>query len=363
MSDLKSLPCTLMRGGTSKGPYILKSDLPENIEIRDSILLAAMGSPDNRQIDGIGGATTLTSKVAIVGPSHVEGRDVNYYFAQVEIEEARVDTNPSCGNMLAGVGPFAIEQGLIPVGGDETIVQIFDINTETKIDAVIQTPDGKVRYDGDSKISGVPGTAAPVRLRFRDAGGSKTSGILPTGNPIDVINGVETTCIDVAMPMVLMRAEDVGITGYESKAELDSNNDLFGIMEPIRLQAGKIMGLGDVSKKVIPKIGLLAPPKQGGSITSRYFVPTATHAAHAVTGGICVATAAVMRGTVAEGLSQVARCGDEDVIIEHPSGKLEIELSVEGSGPGLTFIYGGVIRTTRKLFSGNLFVPERVWPG
>jgi len=351
-----------MRGGTSKGPYFLKSNLPEDMETRDRVLLAAMGSPDNRQIDGIGGATTLTSKVAIVGPSNLEDRDINYYFAQVEIEEARVDTNPSCGNMLAGVGPFAIEQGLVPAGGDETIVRIFDVNTETKIDAVIQTPGGKVRYEGDAEISGVPGRAAPVRLRFRDAGGSKTSGILPTGNPIDVINGVETTCIDVAMPMVLMRAEDVGITGYESKEILDADTGLFERIEAIRLEAGKIMGLGDVSQKVVPKIGLLAAPKHGGSISSRYFVPTATHAAHAVTGGICVATAAVMRGTVGDGLSRVDRSGDEDVIIEHPSGKLEIELSVDGSGPDLTFIYGGVIRTTRKLFSGDLFIPARIWP-
>lgn len=361
MSDQRAIPCTLMRGGTSRGPYFLRADLPTDTALRDRVLLAAMGSPDHRQIDGIGGATTLTSKVAIVSPSEQPGADVDYLFAQVSVDKALVDTNPSCGNMLAGVGPFAIEQGLVPAQEGETLVRIYNVNTRSLIEAVILTPGGEVAYDGDTAIDGVPGTAAPIRLRFRDIAGSKTGKLLPTGRPIDVIDGVEVTCMDVAMPMVIMRAGDLGKTGYETKAELDADKALFARMEPIRRKAGLLMGLGDVADKVIPKIGLIAPPRSGGAITSRYFVPHDCHAAHAVTGGICIATCAVMRGTVADGISVVRRTSPDVIVIEHPMGRMEIELSVDGFDADMRFDYGGTIRTARKLFAGHVFVPARIF--
>lgn len=363
MDRQTAIPAVLMRGGTSKGPYFLASDLPADIKTRDAVLLAAMGSPDVRQIDGIGGADTLTSKVAIVSPSDVDGCDVDYLFAQVVVDKAKVDTAPSCGNILAGIGPFAIESGLVPVRGDETKVRIYNVNTQSTIDAVVQTPGGAVEYDGDAAIDGVPGTAAPISLRFLDVAGSKTSALLPTGKPIEQIDGIDVTCIDVAMPMVIMRAADMGKTGYESKAELDADAAMFERFRSIRLEAGRRMGLGDVSDMVIPKVGLVAPPRAGGGIASRYFVPHNLHAAHAVTGGLCVATLAVMQGTVADGISVVSRDLVQTVRIEHPSGFLDIELSVDGFGPGLTFNYGAVLRTARRLFDGAVMVPRSVWDG
>jgi len=350
----------LMRGGTSKGPYFLGSDLPADRESRDRVLLAAMGSPDARQIDGIGGATTLTSKVAIVSPSALPGVDIGYQFAQVSVDQAMVDTTPTCGNMLAGVGPFAIERGLVGAGDGATTVHIHDINTNARIAAIIQTPGGTVAYDGTTEIDGVPGAAAPVQLRFENIQGAKTGKTLPTGQPLDVIDGVQVTCIDVAMPMVIMRAADLGKSGYESKAELDADSALLQRLESIRLEAGRRMGMGDVSGSVIPKLGLIAPPARGGSITSRYFVPHQCHAAHAVSGGICVASCALMQGTVADGLGEVRRSGTELLTIEHPSGRLDIELGVQGFGPDLVVDYGGVIRTTRKLFDGSVFIPAEI---
>ncbi|MGD2137007.1 MAG: 4-oxalomesaconate tautomerase [Gammaproteobacteria bacterium] len=351
------IPCMLMRGGTSKGPYFLATDLPADREIRDRMLLAAMGSPDARQIDGLGGATTLTSKVAIVSTSTLPDADIGYQFAQVSIDQAIVDTTPTCGNMLAGVGPFAIERGLVAAADGETTVHIHDVNTGARIVAVIQTPGGKPGYEGATEIDGVPGAAAPVRLRFQNIQGAKTGKTLPTGRPVDSIDGVEVTCIDVAMPMVIMRAADLGKTGYESKAELDADGALLRRLEAIRLEAACRMGMGDVSGSVIPKLGLVAPPARGGSITSRYFVPHQCHAAHAVSGGICVATCALMRGTVADGIGEVRRSGVELLRIEHPSGRLEIELGVQGYGPDLVVDYGGVIRTARKIMDGAVFLP------
>ncbi|MEK9677224.1 MAG: 4-oxalomesaconate tautomerase [Rhodospirillaceae bacterium] len=363
MAKQTPIPCVLMRGGTSKGPYFDLADLPEDEETRNNVLLAAMGSPDVRQIDGIGGADSLTSKVAMVSKSERDGIDIDYLFAQVSIEKAFVDTNPSCGNMLSGIAPYALEKGWVPIEGETSEVTIYNVNTDSVIEAVIQTPEGAVNYDGDAAIDGVPGTAAPILLKFMAVAGSKTGKLLPTGHPKEEIDGIEMTCMDVAMPMVLMRAADLGITGHETRDELDANTALFERMEPIRREAGRRMGLGDVSELVIPKIGLLSEPVDDGSITSRYFVPTSCHAAHAVTGGLCVATCAVMEGTVADGLSRVNRTAEETIVIEHPSGQLNIELCVDGHGPDLTFVYGGVLRTARWLFEGNVFVPSDVWAG
>jgi 2-methylaconitate cis-trans-isomerase PrpF len=320
-----------------------------------------MGSPDVRQIDGIGGADTLTSKVAMVGPSSLPGCDVDYLFAQVSVDQPIVDTAPSCGNMLAGAGPFAIEAGMVPAQDGETTVTIYNVNTDSRIEAVIQTPEGVVQYDGNCSIHGVPGTGAPILLKFLDVAGSKTGSLLPTGHPKEEIDGIAVTCMDVAMPMVIMKAADLGKTGYESKAELDADADMLNRLSHIRLEAGRRMGLGGVTDKVIPKVGLIASPRAGGSITSRYFVPHNCHAAHAVTGGICIATCAVMEGTVADGLSDVRKTSAERIIIEHPSGTLEVALSVEGFGSDLSFVYGGVVRTARRLFEGHVLVPASVW--
>ena len=357
-ADLTSIPCTLMRGGTSKGPFFLASDLPTERQQLAEILLAVMGSPDLRQIDGIGGADTLTSKVAIVGPSTRDDADVEYLFAQVAIDKAVVDFAPSCGNMLAAVGPFAIEQGLVDAQTHETTVRIHNVNTDALIDALIKTSaDGDVIYTGDTSIDGVPGTASPIICRYKNIAGSKTAGLLPTGKPREQINGVDVTLIDVSVPMMIVRAADVGLIGTESKAEIDANSGLFDKIESMRLQAGLRMGLGDVAQSVVPKVALLSKPTKGGSVTSRYLVPDRCHAAHAVTGGMCVASCCQLKGSVAEGLVDIAYQDHEDIVVEHPSGILNIEISVSGHDQDMQVGYAGVVRTARKLFRGEVFIP------
>jgi 2-methylaconitate cis-trans-isomerase PrpF len=356
MQDLISIPCLLMRGGTSKGPYFKATDLPSDIAERDRILLAVMGSPDLRQIDGLGGADTLTSKVAIVSKSTREGVDVDYLFAQVDIARPIVDTSPSCGNMLSGVGPFAIETGMVAAQDGTTMVVIYDVNTDSRIEAVVQTPGGKVRYTGDAAIDGVPGTAAPIILNFMDAVGSKTGVMLPTGHAKEVINGIEVSCLDVCMPMVMMRATDLGLTGYEGRAEIDPNKELFTRIEAIRMEAGRRMGFGDVSDKVIPKVGLLSPPRNGGTITSRYLTPHKLHAAHAVTGAVCVSTACLLEGSIAYDIAVRPDGNPRTIWIEHPSGQADVRMQTEGSGPTLQVIRAGVLRTARPIMHGNVFV-------
>lgn len=357
MARQHAIPCILMRGGTSKGPYFRGADLPSDVAGRDRVLLAAMGSPDIRQIDGIGGADTLTSKVAIVSPSDREGVDVDYLFAQVSLDQPVVDTSPSCGNILAGVGPFAIERGMVPVTGDQTRVVIFNVNTNSLIEALIKTDGAAVDYDGDTAIAGVPGTAAAVRLNFMEIVGSKTGKLLPTGSQREDIDGIEVTLIDVAVPMMIFRAADMGKTGHETPAELDADRDFFARMETMRQEAGRRMGLGDVTGKVIPKVAMLAAPKDGGHIAARYFVPHKAHAAFAVTGALCVSTVTAMEGTVSDGLANRPEGEDREILIEHPSGLIDVALRTSGSGADMDVVSGGVIRTARKLFTGEVFVP------
>ena len=355
------IPCVMMRGGTSSGPFFLASDLPADTALRDEVLIAAMGSPHEYQVDGIGGATPFTSKVAIISKSERPGIDVDYLFAQVLVNERYVDTKPNCGNMLGAVGPYAIEQGLIAATGPETTVRIFNVNTGAKVDAIVQTPGGQVTYAGTTAIDGVPGTAAPVRLNFKSAIGSITGKLLPTGNAIDVIDGIEVSCVDVAMPMVLMPAEQLGKTGHEGANELDADKAFMARMEAIRLKAGLLMGLGDVSKSVVPKIGLLAKPAKGGTISSRYFVPYACHKAHAVTGAVCVASACATPGTIAARLSGVSDVAPQGVVvIEHPSGSIEIDLNVDLGSAEPVIHRAALIRTARRLFEGNVCIPEHV---
>ena len=361
MSDLAAIPTIFMRGGTSRGPYFKADDLPADVATRDRVLLAAMGSPDVRQIDGLGGADTLTSKVAIVSKSNRPGVDVDYLFAQVDVGKPIVDTAPSCGNMLAGVAPFAIETGMFPAQDGETRVMIYNVNTESRIEAIVQTPGRKVRYTGDARIDGVPGTAAPIVLNFMDVVGSVAGKLLPTGNLRDVIDGIEVTCIDVAMPMIMMRATDLGLTGIENRAEFTANKALFARIEPIRRKAGEMMGFGDVTDKVIPKVGLLSPPRDGGTITSRYLTPHALHAAHAVTGAVCVATACALEGTIAHELAKPDDVNPRTIWIEHPSGQVDVLLKTIGKGADMDVV-AGTLRTARPIMKGDVFVPASLWP-
>ncbi|MBI3044595.1 MAG: 4-oxalomesaconate tautomerase [Betaproteobacteria bacterium] len=357
------IPCVIMRGGTSRGPFFLASDLPSDNPTRDKVLLAAMGSPHDYQVDGIGGANPLTSKVAMISRSKQPGADVDYLFAQVIINEAIVDTKPNCGNMLVAVGPFAIEAGLVQARHPETVVRIYNVNTKALVESIVQTPNGKVAYEGNAAIDGVPGTAAPVKINFKSAVGAVTGKLLPTGKPLDVIDGVEVSFVDVAMPMILMRAEAFGKTGQESAAELDADRELYKRMEAIRIRAGVLAGMGDVSKLVVPKIGLLAKPAKGGTISSRYFVPYSCHKAHAVTGTVCVASALVIPGTVAANLVKLPPAPQGIVEIEHPSGKIAIDLDADFSAGRQEIRRAALIRTARRVFEGHICVPEQVWAG
>jgi len=357
------IPCVIMRGGTSRGPFFHASDLPADVPTRDAVLLAVMGSPHEIQVDGIGGAHSVTSKVAIISKSKRPGADVDYLFAQVFINEKRVDTKPNCGNMLVAVGPFAIETGLVPAKHGETTVRIFNVNTQSLVDSIVQTPGGTVTYSGDAAIDGVPGTAAPVKLNFKSAIGSVTQKLLPTGRPLDVIDGVEVSCVDVAMPVILMRAEAFGKTGHETAAELDADKELFKRMESIRRKAGVLMGMGDVSKLVVPKIALLSKPRKGGAITSRFFVPDACHKAHPVTGTVCIASACAMPGTVASQTAPLSPSPQGMIRIEHPSGMIIIDLDVDLDGGRQELRRAALVRTARRVFEGQVCVPEQVWTG
>ena len=357
------IPCVMMRGGTSRGPFFLASDLPADVPTRDAVLLAVMGSPHEIQVDGIGGAHSVTSKVAMISKSKHPEAEVDYLFAQVFINEKIVDTKPNCGNMLVAVGPFAIEAGLVPAGNSETTVRIFNVNTQSLVEAIVQTPGGQVNYEGNATIDGVPGTAAPVGINFKSAIGSVTKKLLPTGKPLDVIDGVEVSCVDVAMPVILMRAEAFGKTGHEAAADLDADKELFYRMEAIRRKAGVLMGMGDVSKLVVPKIALLSKPRRGGIITSRFFVPDACHKAHPVTGTVCIASACAILGTVAAQIAPLPPAPQGMTRIEHPSGMIIIDLDVDFAGGKQELRRAALIRTARRVFDGHVHVPEHVWSG
>ncbi|NNC80556.1 MAG: 4-oxalomesaconate tautomerase [Acidimicrobiales bacterium] len=358
----RSIPCVLIRAGTSKGPFFHKADLPTDKAMLDAVLLSVMGSPDVRQIDGIGGATTVTSKVAIVSSSEHPDADIDYLFAQVDIERQLVDWEPTCGNMLSGVGPFAIEQGLFAATPGTTSLTVRNVNTESFIDVVVQTPGGEVTYEGSCSIHGVPGTSAPIELHFREITGSQTGALFPTGSRIDLLDGIEATCIDVAMPLVLVRAVDLGLSGYESTTELDNNNSVLARIHDIRLVAGKAMGLDDVSDKVIPKFAVVAPSTNGGHFASRYFTPSQCHPAYAVSGSIAAASAAIIDGTIAhEATNHDARMPDV-VEIEHPSGSIVVGLQSETDGTEVRILSGGAVRTARTLLKGSVYVPSSTWP-
>ncbi len=344
------IPCLWMRGGTSKGAYFLASDLPTDTVERDDLLLRVMGSPDARQIDGIGGADPLTSKVAVLGPSTRADADVDFLFLQVFVDQALVSGAQGCGNILAGVAPAAIERGLVVAQDGETPVRIHMLNTGEVAATRIRTPRGRVRYDGAAAIDGVPGSHAPVPLMFQNIAGSMCGALLPSGRAVDVIDGVASTLVDNGMPCVIMDAADFGLTGQESRDELDADTGLKARLESIRLQAGPMMNLGDVRAKSVPKMTLVSAPRNGGAIGTRSFIPHRCHASVGVFAAISVASACLMPGSPAAALAQVP--GDGRFLIEHPSGAAEVLIETDASG---AVVGAGTLRTARKLFDGRVF--------
>ena len=340
-----------MRGGTSKGLYFLADDLPADVAERDDLLLRVMGSPDPRQIDGAGGAHPLTSKVAVVSRSEHPGIDVDYLFLQVMVDQPIVTDKQNCGNILAGIGPFAVERGLVAATGDVALVRIRMVNTNGIVTATIQTPGGRPRYDGSTAIDGVPGTAAAVVLDFEDSGAGAS--VFPTGNVTDVFGGIPVTCVDNGMPVVVVAASSFGKTGYESIAELEGDTELNKRVQELRLEAGKAMGLGDVSGTTVPKISLVAPPANGGTISTRTFIPVRVHQSIGVLGGVSVGTAIVIPGAIGHDLASLD--GGPRLSVEHPSGALQVEVELDTAVTPPKVIRSGVVRTARKLFDGTVF--------
>ena len=355
----RTIPCVLMRAGTSRGPFFLRDWLPADERERDEALIGAIGASDLLQVDGVGGGSTLTSKVAIVSKSAEPGCDVDYLFAQVGVGQKSVDTRPNCGNMLSGVAPFAIEQGLVAAQDGETTVRVFNVNTRSRIDVTVLTPGRRVVYAGSTGIDGVAGTAAPIRLNFLDAWGAVTGSLFPTGNRIDRIDGLDVTCIDAAMPLVIVRAADLGLSGRESPADLDADRALLARLEAVRCAAGAAMGLGDVSASVVPKPVIASPGDGHYSITSRYFTPRRCHASHAVTGAIGVATAYALPGTVASSGAPIE--GVRTVTVLHPQGRIDVEVAIEGHGESAAIQGAALVRTARKILQGDLHLPDYVF--
>ncbi|MBO9697489.1 MAG: 4-oxalomesaconate tautomerase [Sphingopyxis sp.] len=344
--------CMWMRGGTSKGGYFLSDDLPRDTAARDALLLRIMGSPDPVQIDGMGGADPLTSKVAVVTRSTRAGVDVDYLFLQVFVDQAIVSDAQNCGNILAGVGPFAIERGLVAATGDETRVTIFMENTGQVAVATVATPGGQVTYDGAARIDGVPGTHAPVPIEFRDTAGSSCGALLPTGLAVEAVEGVAVTLIDNGMPCVVMKAADVGITGYEDRESLDANAGLKARIEAIRLAVGERMNLGDVRGKSVPKMMLVAPPRGGGAVTVRSFIPHRAHATIGVLGAVSVATACLIEGSPAAEVAKVSPGRRKTLSVEHPTGEMSCILELDDDGAVQS---AALLRTARKLMDGVVF--------
>ncbi|MDT0265934.1 4-oxalomesaconate tautomerase [Streptomyces sp. DSM 44915] len=364
-----AVPCWFMRGGTSRGPFFRAADLPADRAARDAVLRAALGSPDPRQIDGLGGAHPLTSKAGIVGPG-TEGVDLEFVFAQLQPESERVDTTPNCGNMLAAVVPFAIEAGLLTPRGETTTARVRTRDTGLTADITVRTPlgpDGRhVAYAGETRIDGVPGTAAPVSIAFLDTAGSVCAGLLPTGRvrdlaPAGSAGTVEVTCVDNGQPLVLVRAADLGVSGYETAAELTADTELRARVEELRLACGALMGLGDVTERNYPKMTLIAPPARGGTLSTRSFIPHVCHTSIGVLAAVTAATACVLEGTVAHELAGGSRdrTGTTTVSVEHPSGEFSVELGLGAGEPRVT--RSALVRTARLIMAGDVLVPRHLW--
>jgi len=354
------IPCLLMRGGTSKGPFFNAADLPADTATRDRVLLAVMGSPDKRQIDGIGGAHPLTSKVGIVRRGSKPGVDLDFLFAQLQPDNDTVDTTPNCGNMLAAVVPFALETGMVAPHGDTTTLRVLTLNTDMQCDITVRTPNGRVEYEGEARIDGAPGTSAPITINFLDTAGSVCSGLLPTGKVRDVIGGIEVTCIDNGMPLVIFKASDVGRSGYESVAEMNADTELKTRIEKLRIAGGHAMGLGDVTSKNYPKMTLIAAPKSGGSISTRSFIPHVCHDAIGVLAAVTVGTACVVEGSVTQGIAVLPKGNPKKVSAEHPTGEFSVELELDPANPQ-NVTRAALLRTARLLMRGEAMVPASVW--
>ena len=351
----KAIPFLLMRGGSSRGPFFNRADLPADLGELSEILISVVGSGHPLNIDGVGGGNAVTTKVAMLSKSEDDWADIDYFFAQVSVEKQLVDYKPTCGNMLTAVGPAAIEMGLVPVIDSVTEIKIRAVNTGAKVIAKVQTPNGQVNYFGDTEIDGVPGTSAPIELLFLEVAGSSTGHLLPTGSAINLIQGVEVTCMDVAMPMVIARASVFGLNGNETREELDANKEFFERIESIRIEAGALMGMGDVSQSVTPKFGLLSSVGLVNHVGCRYFMPWETHPTVAVTGSQCLASCALARGTVAEGLMQTDGLSPALVTLHHPMGTMDVLIDYSTDGDNYVNKSAGLVRTARKIASGQIF--------
>ena len=370
-----AIPYIFMRGGSSRGPYFRRSDLPRDRDLLARVLISAVGSGHPLNIDGIGGGNAVTTKVAMLSASDDDWADIDYFFAQVSVEDRLVDFKPTCGNILSGVGPAAVEMGLIEPGESITDIRIRAVNTGARVLARIETPGGMPHYEGSAAIDGVPGSAAPVELNFMDVAGSSTGAFLPSGRIIDIIDGVEVTCMDVAMPMVIARAADFGLTGHESREELDANRDFFQRMEAIRVKAGELMGMGDCSQSVTPKFGLVAPHDKPhekprakphdnqGHIITRYFMPWTTHPTMAVTGSQCLASCALTPGSVADGMMARPEGNPATITLHHPMGSMDVLVDYTMDGDDFIHHSAGLVRTARKLAEGSVFIPSSIWDG
>jgi len=360
---LTAIPATLMRGGTSKGAYFDARDLPADAVARDRVLLAVMGSPDVRQIDGVGGAHPLTSKVAVVSAASREDADVDYLFLQVAVDRAEVSDAQNCGNILAGVGPWAIEHGYVAAQSDVTPVRIHMVNTGGIAVAHVPTPGGQVEYQGDARIDGVPGTAAAIPIDFLDVAGSSCGALLPTGRVVDHVDGLDVTCVDNGMPVVILRAADFGLSGSESPTEIEANAEVKARVERIRLELGPRMNLGDVTKKTVPKMTLVSPPFAGGVVSTRTFIPHRVHEAIGVLGAVSVATACVLPGSVAAGVAAgVTSAGPQRLDVEHPTGFFTVDMDIDSAGGEIRVRRSALLRTARKLMDGRVFIPGGIWP-
>jgi len=369
--DLTAIPCILMRGGTSRGPFFLESELPAAPALRDRVLLAAMGSPDRRQIDGLGGAHPLTSKVGIVRRSTTPGVDLDFLFAQLQPDQDTVDVTPNCGNMLAAVLPFALERGLLPLQDGSTTARVLTLNTGMQCDITVPTPGGRLQYTGEARIDGVPGTAAPISINFLDTAGSVCPSLLPSGRVLDRVRvegdgfeafDIDATLIDNGMPMVLVRAADLGATGYEPVAEMNADTALKAKLEALRLSVGPLMGLGDVKAKNYPKMCLVASPQDGGAIATRCFIPHVCHEAIGVLAAVTVATACVLEGSVTQGIARVAPGLAPTVSVEHPTGEFSVELGLDPNNPQQV-VRAALLRTARPIMRGEVYISEDIWRG
>ena len=357
-----TIPCSIIRGGTSRGIYFSASDLPDDKTTRDKVLLAILGGPDVLQVDGIGGGHALTNKVAIVGPSTSNDVDVDYLFLQVSADTQKVSDAQNCGNILAGVGPFAIDQGMVTATDGETTIRVRMENSNSFCELIVQTPGGEVDYSGDTAIDGVPGTAAAIVCHFLDIAGSATGALLPTGRPADDVDGIQVTCVDNGMPVIVVRAADLGCTGQESPEELDANTGLKTRLESIRLKLGAAMNLGDVTYKTVPKMCLVSPAIDGGLIATRTFIPHVCHRSVGVLGAVSVATACLLPGAVTDGIASVPPGDEKTMDVEHPSGSFCVHMVIDETGSPEKFVkQAGVIRTARTIMRGEVLVPPEIW--